>query len=117
MKIFLKVYTKGGKNISIKNCLNFHLLSGDTGDRGEKGDRGFTTTINSDGQFPTGIIEGPPGPPGNYKSKQLSSDCLSNFLALCHDAHSHFLIGPPGKYRLVLKHFFPIPCLMKEASS
>lgn len=38
---------------------------GDIGERGEKGDRGFTTTINSDGQFPTGIIEGPPGPAGN----------------------------------------------------
>jgi hypothetical protein len=36
-------------------------LSGDNGDKGDKGDRGFTTTINSDGQFPTGIIEGPPG--------------------------------------------------------
>lgn len=42
------------------------MFSGDIGERGEKGDRGFTTTINSDGQFPTGIIEGPPGPAGNF---------------------------------------------------
>lgn len=33
------------------------------GDRGDKGDRGITTTLKGD-QFPTGIIEGPPGPPG-----------------------------------------------------
>lgn len=39
------------------------LLKGPKGDAGEKGDRGYTTTLNSD-QFPTGIIEGPPGPPG-----------------------------------------------------
>jgi hypothetical protein len=38
-------------------------FQGPKGDNGEKGDRGFTTTLNSD-QFPTGIIEGPPGPPG-----------------------------------------------------
>lgn len=41
---------------------NFNL-KGPKGDQGEKGDRGYTTTLNSD-QFPTGIIEGPPGPPG-----------------------------------------------------
>lgn len=33
------------------------------GDQGDKGDRGLTTTFKGD-QFPTGIIEGPPGPPG-----------------------------------------------------
>lgn len=33
------------------------------GDQGEKGERGLTTTFKGD-QFPTGIIEGPPGPPG-----------------------------------------------------
>jgi hypothetical protein len=33
------------------------------GDKGDKGERGLTTTLNGD-QFPTGIIEGPPGPPG-----------------------------------------------------
>lgn len=33
------------------------------GEKGDKGDRGLTTTLKGD-QFPTGIIEGPPGPPG-----------------------------------------------------
>lgn len=33
------------------------------GEQGDKGDRGLTTTFKGD-QFPTGIIEGPPGPPG-----------------------------------------------------
>jgi len=33
------------------------------GDRGEKGDRGLTTTLDGNA-FPTGFIEGPPGPPG-----------------------------------------------------
>lgn len=36
---------------------------GGKGERGDKGDRGITTTLKGD-QFPTGIIEGPPGPPG-----------------------------------------------------
>lgn len=46
-------------------------LKGPKGDQGEKGDRGYTTTLNSD-QFPTGIIEGPPGPPGLLNSKHFS---------------------------------------------
>ncbi|KAI9585047.1 hypothetical protein GQX74_006942 [Glossina fuscipes] len=33
------------------------------GDKGDRGDRGLTTTIKGD-EFPTGIIEGPPGPAG-----------------------------------------------------
>lgn len=36
---------------------------GNKGEKGDKGDRGITTTLKGD-QFPTGIIEGPPGPPG-----------------------------------------------------
>lgn len=39
------------------------ISQGPKGDAGDKGDRGYTTTLSSD-QFPTGIIEGPPGPPG-----------------------------------------------------
>lgn len=38
-------------------------VEGPKGGQGDKGDRGYTTTLNND-QFPTGIIEGPPGPPG-----------------------------------------------------
>lgn len=37
---------------------------------GDKGDRGITTTLKGD-QFPTGIIEGPPGPPGTIWTKGL----------------------------------------------
>lgn len=40
----------------LKNCLcRCSLIS-----KGDKGDRGLTTTFKGD-QFPTGIIEGPPG--------------------------------------------------------
>lgn len=46
-----------------KMIYDFHS-QGPKGDAGDKGDRGYTTTLNSD-QFPTGIIEGPPGPPGS----------------------------------------------------
>lgn len=52
---------------------------GPKGDQGEKGDRGFTTTLNSD-QFPTGIIEGPPGPPGLKNYQLYPSPFLNPFL-------------------------------------
>lgn len=52
----ISIFMHGEFKITVK-C----FIAGDAGDKGDKGDRGFTTTINSDGQFPTGIIEGPPG--------------------------------------------------------
>lgn len=36
---------------------------GPQGPRGDKGDRGLTTTLDGNA-FPTGFVEGPPGPPG-----------------------------------------------------
>lgn len=51
--------------------------SGGKGERGDKGDRGITTTLKGD-QFPTGIIEGPPGPPGRVKPttrKKINAYC------------------------------------------
>lgn len=53
------------------------------GDQGDKGDRGLTTTFKGD-QFPTGIIEGPPGPPGPA-GKLIYLDVITtvNSLILC----------------------------------
>lgn len=49
------------------------------GEQGDKGDRGLTTTFKGD-QFPTGIIEGPPGPPGPAGRLIYLIDC--NYLLL-----------------------------------
>lgn len=39
--------------------------AGPAGPPGEKGDRGLTTTLDGNA-FPTGFVEGPPGPAGEF---------------------------------------------------
>lgn len=65
-------------------------LKGPKGDSGEKGDRGYTTTLNSD-QFPTGIIEGPPGPPGNSILKPFKVHLINLLKNIFWQPQ-----GPPG---------------------
>lgn len=38
---------------------------GPQGPRGERGERGLTTTLDGNA-FPTGFVEGPPGPSGKF---------------------------------------------------
>lgn len=40
---------------------------GAQGERGERGERGLTTTLDGNA-FPTGFVEGPPGPAGKSRA-------------------------------------------------